>query len=99
MQPFATARLVLLAAALSVSARADVILHAFGWKYSAIAANAQAIAGAGYRAVLVAPPLKSERSADCPWYKLYQPEDFRVIDNCAGNKEEFVAMVAALAPG
>ncbi len=77
-------------------ASAEVILHAFDWKYTDVGQNAQAIADAGYRSVLVAPPLKSERSPECPWYKLYQPQDFRVIDNCAGNKQEFVAMIQAL---
>lgn len=77
-------------------ASADVILHAFDWKYEDIERNAEAIAAAGYRAVLVAPPLKSERSADCPWFKRYQPQDLRVIDNCAGNKQQFVAMIQAL---
>src|SRR5262249_29971685 len=38
--------------------------------------------------------LKSGRSAECPWYKLYQPQDFRLIDNCSGNKQEFVAMLS-----
>lgn len=80
----------------ATAARADVILHAFEWKYEEIGRNAQAIADAGYKAVLVAPPLKSERSGDCPWFKRYQPQDFRVIDNCAGNKQEFVAMIQAL---
>src|SRR5262249_15970911 len=86
----------LLAFSIALPASADVILHAFDWKYTDLAQNAQAIADAGYRAVLVSPPLKSERSAECPWYKLYQPEDFRVIDNCSGNKQEFVAMINAL---
>ena len=87
---------VLVAWGIALPASADVILHAFDWKYEAVAQNAQAIADAGYRAVLVSPPLKSERSPECPWYKLYQPQDFRVIDNCSGNKQEFVAMISAL---
>ena len=93
MRPLAFALLCSFAVRL---APAEVILHAFDWKYKDIGDNAQAIAEAGYKSVLVAPPLKSERSGDCPWYKLYQPEDFRVIDNCAGNKQEFVAMLQAL---
>ena len=88
--------LALLSWSLERPASADVILHAFDWKYKDIAQNAQAIRDAGYRSVLVSPPLKSERSPDCPWYKLYQPQDFRVIDNCSGNKQEFVAMIDAL---
>lgn len=76
--------------------RADVILHAFDWKYADVAAAAPQIAAAGYKAVLVVPPLKSERGFGCPWYERYQPQDFRVIDNCSGNKEDFVAMLEAL---
>jgi len=86
----------LLACGAALPAPADVILHAFDWKYEEVGRNAQAIADVGYRSVLVAPPLKSERSAECPWYKRYQPQDFRVIDNCAGNKQQFVAMIEAL---
>jgi alpha-amylase len=77
-------------------ARADVILHAFDWKYTDVTAAAEPIAKAGYRAVLVAPPLKTERTASCAWYQQYQPQDFRVIDGCNGNKQEFVAMIKAL---
>ena len=88
--------LALLSCGAALPASAEVILHAFEWKYTDIKQNAQAIADAGYRSVLVAPPLKSERSPECPWFKRYQPQDFRVIDNCAGNKEEFVAMIQAL---
>lgn len=88
--------LTLLVCVAAAPAAADVILHAFEWKYEDIARNAPAIAAAGYRAVLVAPPMKSERSPDCPWFKRYQPQDFRVIDNCAGNKQQFVAMIQAL---
>ncbi|MCW5977866.1 MAG: hypothetical protein KIT09_07300 [Bryobacteraceae bacterium] len=88
--------LALLSFGAAPPASAEVILHAFGWKYEDVGLNAQAIADAGYKAVLVSPPLKSERSAGCPWYKHYQPQDFRVIDNCAGNKQQFAAMVKAL---
>ncbi len=77
-------------------ASADVILHAFEWTYPKVETHASAIAAAGYRAVLVSPPLKSSRGAGCPWTLRYQPQDFRVIDNCAGNKRQFVAMVRAL---
>jgi alpha-amylase len=77
-------------------ASADVILHAFEWRYPTVERNAAAIAAAGYKAVLVAPPLKSSRAMGCPWYVRYQPQDFRVIDNCAGNKQQFVSMIDAL---
>lgn len=78
------------------SARADVILHAFDWAYQDIADNAEAIANAGYKAVLVTPPLKSPKKGGCEWYLRYQPQDFRVIDNCDGNKENFVNAINAL---
>ena len=87
---------VLLGCFVSASARADVILHAFDWSYAGIAGAAHEIKQAGYGAVLVAPPMKSEKSNSCDWYKRYQPEDFRVIDGCNGNKEDFVRMIAAL---
>ncbi|MEP7366226.1 MAG: alpha-amylase family protein [Acidobacteriota bacterium] len=95
-RPSCPLALVVLSLTAVLPTPAEVILHAFDWKYNDIGQNAQAIADAGYRAVLVAPPLKSERSPGCPWYQLYQPQDFRVIDNCAGNKSEFVAMIQAL---
>lgn len=91
-----SACLALLICCIARSAKAEVILHAFEWSYSGLAAAAHDIKQAGYAAVLVAPPMKSERSASCDWYKRYQPQDFRVIDGCNGNKEDFVKMVAAL---
>ncbi|MBT9310655.1 alpha-amylase family glycosyl hydrolase [Leptothoe kymatousa] len=78
------------------AAQADVILHAFDWSYQDIADNADAIADAGYKAVLVTPPLKSPKKGGCEWYLRYQPQDFRVIDNCDGNKESFVNAIKAL---
>ena len=87
---------VSLLASTSPPARADVILHAFGWSYAAVAAKAREIAAAGYKAVLLAPPLKSDRSGRCDWWQRYQPQDFRTIDNCDGNKETFQAAIDAL---
>lgn len=78
----------------SLAAKADAILHAFDWEYQTVEEKAAEIADVGYKAVLVAPPLKS--GSDCVWYKRYQPQDFRVIDHCRGNKEDFVAMIQAL---
>ena len=78
------------------SSRADVILHAFDWSYADIAKQADAIAAAGYKAVLVTPPIKSPKSSGCEWWLRYQPQDWRVIDNCNGNKQSFVAAIAAL---
>ncbi|MEO8181336.1 MAG: alpha-amylase family glycosyl hydrolase [Deltaproteobacteria bacterium] len=87
---------LLLGCLVSAGARADVVLHAFDWSYAGIAGAAHEIKQAGYAAVLVAPPMKSEKSSSCDWYKRYQPEDFRVIDGCNGNKEDFVRMIAVL---
>ncbi len=80
----------------SAEVRADVILHAFDWSYADIADKAEAIAAAGYRAVLVTPPLKSPKSGGCEWWLRYQPQDFRVIDHCDGNKESLVLAIQAL---
>lgn len=78
------------------ASKADVILHAFDWSYADIAQKADAIAAAGYKAVLVTPPLKSPKSAGCEWWLRYQPQDLRVIDHCDGNKQSFVAAIEAL---
>ncbi|MBF7072303.1 alpha-amylase family protein [Glaciecola sp. MH2013] len=75
-------------------ARADVILHAFNWNYNEVKNKANEIADIGYKAVLVAPPLKS--GSNCAWWARYQPQDYRVIDHCQGNKESFQAMIDAL---
>lgn len=72
---------------------ADVILHAFNWSYTDVKNKATEIANIGYKAVLVAPPLKS---SGCAWYQRYQPQDWRVIDHCLGNKQTFKAMIDAL---
>lgn len=88
----------LFAAALGVfasSASADVILHAFDWHYNKVTDTADAIQAAGYKAVLVVPPLKSSKD-NCQWWARYQPQDFRVIDHCRGNKEDFAKMIKAL---
>lgn len=77
-------------------AHAAVILHAFDWSYATVAEQAPAIADSGYSAVLVTPPLKSPITENCRWYQRYQPQDFRVIQNCDGDKESFVAMIEAL---
>ena len=80
--------------ALAPAAQADVILHAFNWRYDDVAAQADEIAARGYRMVLVSPPLKSEGSA---WWARYQPQDYRVIDSPLGNTESFRAMSQRLA--
>ncbi|BFM12574.1 alpha-amylase family protein [Simiduia litorea] len=75
--------------------KADVILHAFNWTYTDVKNKATEISNLGYKAVLVAPPLKSSKTG-CQWWQRYQPQDWRVIDHCLGNKESFVAMINAL---
>lgn len=74
-------------------ARADVILHAFNWKYSEVETKAQAIKDAGYKAVLVAPAYKS---AGSEWWGRYQPQDYRVIKHSLGDTETFASMIRAL---
>lgn len=73
---------------------ANVILHAFDWKYADIAQRAAEISALGYGSVLVSPPMKSEQ--DERWWLRYQPQDYRVIENALGNTTDFKAMVAAL---
>jgi len=82
-----------LLAGLPLPAFADVILHAFNWRYADVTARADAIRTAGYKMVLVAPAYKSQGSA---WWARYQPQDLRLIDNPLGNTETFRAMVQAL---
>jgi len=79
----------------SWSVQADVILHAFNWSYNDVKNRAQEIKNLGYKKVLVVPPLKSSKSG-CAWWQRYQPQDYRVIDHCKGNKESFVAMINTL---
>ncbi|MGI9280584.1 MAG: alpha-amylase family protein [Endozoicomonas sp.] len=75
------------------AAKADVILHAFNWKYSEVADRAEEIAELGYSVVLVSPPL---RSTGDQWWARYQPQDYRVLDNPLGNKADFVRMIEQL---
>lgn len=73
---------------------AEVILHAFNWRYAEVQAQAGAIAARGYTAVLVSPPARSEGSQ---WWARYQPQDLRLIDNPLGTTEDVRTMTAALA--
>ncbi|WP_234418398.1 hypothetical protein [Dongshaea marina] len=41
---------------LTFGAKADVILHAFNWKYSEVTRKADEIKNAGYKEVLISPP-------------------------------------------
>jgi len=91
---YLTLRWLLLAAALCAQqASAEVILHAFNWRYADVGTQAQAIRDRGYDSVLVSPPLKSEGAQ---WFARYQPQDYRIIDHALGNTEDFRAMSAAL---
>ncbi|MGF1684580.1 alpha-amylase family glycosyl hydrolase [Photobacterium minamisatsumaniensis] len=75
----------------------NVILHAFDWPYQRIAENAKAIAEAGFKAVLVSPPIKSLKSEHgTEWWQRYQPQDYRVIDNQLGNTVDFIDMTNKL---
>lgn len=74
-------------------AHADVILHAFNWKYSEVTAKADLIKSAGYKQVLISPPLKSSGNE---WWARYQPQDLRLIDTPLGNKQELEQLIAAM---
>ena len=68
--------LVVSSGVFSSAAVADAILHAFDWHYDEVAAKATEIKNLGYKAVLVAPPLKSN-AGNCAWWQRYQPQDIR----------------------
>ncbi len=75
----------------------DVILHAFDWPYKLVAQRAEQIAKAGYKAVLVSPPMKSAMAkSGTPWWQRYQPQDYRVIENQLGDTHDFKVMTRAL---
>ncbi|MGF1703322.1 alpha-amylase [Photobacterium makurazakiensis] len=75
----------------------NVILHAFDWPYQRVTEKAAAIADAGFKAVLVSPPMKSHKSKNgTEWWQRYQPQDYRVIDNQLGNTDDFIAMTNIL---
>ena len=75
----------------------DVILHAFDWRYTDIADNAEKIARLGYGAVLVPPLLysKSDESGK-EWWQRYQPKDYRILRSFLGNKADLERAIAAL---
>jgi alpha-amylase len=79
--------------AVASSAQADVILHAFNWKYADVTARANAIQSAGYKVVMVAPAYRSEGAA---WWARYQPQDQRLIDGPLGDTANFKTMVTTL---
>ncbi len=75
----------------------DVILHAFDWPYALVTERASAIYEAGYKAVLISPPMKSAKNRQgTPWWQRYQPQDYRVIDNQLGDTQSFKEMTQAL---
>jgi alpha-amylase len=78
---------------LAQTACADVILHAFNWRYSDVTARADAIQSGGYKVVMVAPAYRSEGSA---WWARYQPQDQRLIQHPLGDTTTFKAMITAL---
>lgn len=82
---------------IKTTSQSNVILHAFDWPYALVTERAQEIKASGYKTVLVSPPMKSHRGEkEVLWWQLYQPQDYRVIDNKLGNTEDFKAMMAAL---
>ncbi|MGF1688334.1 alpha-amylase [Photobacterium japonica] len=75
----------------------NVILHAFDWPYTRVTEHALALYQAGFKAVLVSPPMKSlHRPEGTPWWQRYQPQDYRVIDNQLGNTADFTRMINTL---
>ncbi|MCG9677479.1 alpha-amylase family protein [Vibrio sp. Isolate24] len=82
---------------MNVFKTANVILHAFDWPYALVAQRADEITAAGYKSVLVSPPMKSLKHAQgTKWWQRYQPQDYRVIDNQLGDTRSFKDMVEAL---
>ena len=75
----------------------DVILHAFDWRYADIVSNAEKIAGLGYGAVLIPPPLYSrDDESGKEWWNRYQPRDYRILRSFLGNKADLERAIAAL---
>ena len=75
----------------------NVILHAFDWRYDDITKNAEKIAGLGYGAVLIPPPLYSrDDEAGNQWWQRYQPKDYRILRSFLGNKADLEKTIAAL---
>ena len=74
---------------------ADVILHAFNWKYTEVAAEAGAIAANGFGAVLMPPPLYTKDDGH-HWWQRYQPKDYRVLRSFLGNKGDLEKVIRSL---
>ncbi len=73
----------------------DVILHAFNWRHAWLAERAAEIAGLGYGAVLVPPPLYSDEDGPA-WWQRYQPRDYRVLRSWLGGRAELEDGIRAL---
>jgi alpha-amylase len=67
----------------------DVILHAFDWKFSDISGKAQQIAGNGFGAVLIPPPLYTYVPGT-DWWQRYQPKDYRILRSYLGHKADII---------
>lgn len=53
----------------------NVILHAFDWPYARVTQHAAAIRQAGFKAVLVSPPMASKQhEKGTLWWQRYQPK-------------------------
>ena len=74
---------------------ADVILHAFNWRYSDLTARAADIAAKRYGGVLLPPPLYSDENGPA-WWQRYQPKDYRVLRSYLGTRPELEQAIAAL---
>src|SRR4030066_616225 len=75
----------------------DVILHAFDWPYADIVNNSEKIAGLGYGAVLIPPPLYSQNDeSGKEWWQRYQPKDYRILRSFLGNKADLERAITAL---
>ena len=70
----------------------DVILHAFNWQYQEIIDKIEDIHAAGYGAILIAPPVYSDRNNE-KWWQRYQPKDYRVLLSCLGGKKNLEELI------
>lgn len=70
----------------------DVIFHAFNCKYKDIINAVDKIHDAGYGAILIPPPLYSDKNGD-QWWQRYQPKDYRVLLSHLGGKQELLDLI------
>lgn len=76
----------------------NVTLHAFNWRYSDILESLDSIRDAGYRAILIPPPLYSDPN-EAQWWQRYRPKDYRVLLSYLGGKPELEQLIAACHDG